>query len=320
MRALRYAFAALAAALALGHASAQSEFPNKAVKVIVPFPAGGVTDVGARIVTDKMSQLLAVPIIIDNKPGAGSKLGTGLAVKAPKDGYTLYMGNSSYAILPVIDEEAGYDAESDLKAVGTAATYGMSVVVNTANSAKSMSELVALAKKSPGALTYGSAGPGSGAHFMGEHLKELTGTDMLHVPFKSTAHAVQEVAAGRVDVAFDGAVKPFVDAGKVRILAVTSKVRDPRFPQVPTVAEAGLPQLTFVAWLGLFAPAGTPDVVVAKVNRALNEALSDPSVKERLAALGLTADGGAPAVLAEHVRADLLKHKKIAADTRMTLK
>jgi tripartite-type tricarboxylate transporter receptor subunit TctC len=242
-----------------------------------------------------------------------------VAVKSAKDGYTLYMSNSSYAILPVIDPDAGYDAERDLAPVGLGATYGMAVVVNPALSAKTLGELLALAKQAPGKLTYGSAGMGSGSHFMGEHLKQLTGTNILHVPYKSTSLAVQDVAGGRVDLAFDGAVKPLADAGKVRIIAVTGAVRDPRFPQVPTVAEAGLGEFTFESWLGLFAPTDTPERIITRLNQAMNEALTDAGVKQRLADLGLTPGGGNTAFLKKQVSADLVNYRKIAADTRIKL-
>ncbi|GAA0533764.1 hypothetical protein CDO46_09200 [Pigmentiphaga sp. NML030171] len=308
-----------AALFVTGASLAQADYPNRPIKVIVPFPAGGVTDIGSRIILDRMSQSLNVPVVVDNRPGAGTKLGTGVAVKSAKDGYTLYMSNSSYAILPVIDPEAGYDAERDLAPIGLGATYGMAVVVNPALSAKTMGELLTLAKQTPGKLAYGSAGMGSGSHFMGEHLKQLTGTNILHVPYKSTSLAVQDVAGGRVDLAFDGAVKPLVDAGKVRIIAVTGAVRDPRFPQVPTVAEAGLGDFTFESWLGLFAPTDTPERVIVRLNQSMNEALADPGVKQRLAELGLTPGGGNPAFLKKQVSADLVKYRKIAAETRIKL-
>jgi tripartite-type tricarboxylate transporter receptor subunit TctC len=311
--------AVLAAAMLTCAAYAQSAWPNRPVKVIVPFPAGGVTDVSARIILDRMGQALGSPLLVENRPGAGTKLGTAAAIKSPKDGYTLYMNNSSYSMLPVLDPEAGYDAERDLVPVGLGTSYGMAVAVNAASPHKSLRELVSAAKQNPGKLSYGSAGMGSGSHFMGEHLKKLAGVDMLHVPFKSTSVATQEVAAGRVDLAFEGAIKPFVDSGKVKVIAVTGTTRDPRFPQIPTVAEAGMPEFTFESWLGLFAPVGTPEAIITRLNQAMNEAVADPGVKQKLADLGLTATGGPPAKLRAQIATDLAHYRKIAADTGVKL-
>lgn len=318
MRRSRF-LAVLAAAMLSGAAYAQPAWPNRPVKVIVPFPAGGVTDVSARIILDRMGQTLGAPLIVENRPGAGTKLGTAAAIKAPKDGYTLYMNNSSYSMLPVIDRDAGYDAERDLVPVGLGTSYGMAVAVNAASPYKSLRELVAAARQNPGKLSYGSAGMGSGSHFMGEHLKKLTGIDMLHVPFKSTSIATQEVAAGRVDLAFEGSVKPYVDSGKVKVLAVTGTMRDPRFPQIPTVAEAGIPEFTFESWLGLFAPVGTPEPIIARLNQALNEAVADPGVKQKLADLGLATNGGPPGKLRAQIATDLAHYRKVAAETGVKL-
>jgi tripartite-type tricarboxylate transporter receptor subunit TctC len=311
--------AVLAAAVLSGAAYAQPAWPNRPVKVIVPFPAGGVTDLSARIILDRMGQALGSPLIVDNRPGAGTKLGTAAAIRSPKDGYTLYMNNSSYSMLPVIDPEAGYDAERDLVPVGIGTSYGMAVTVNAASPYKSLPELVSAAKQNAGKLSYGSAGMGSGSHFMGEHLKKLAGINMLHVPFKSTSVATQEVAAGRVDLSFEGSVKPFVDSGKVKVIAVTGTTRDPRFPQIPTVTEAGMPDFTFESWLGLFAPVGTPEAIITRLNQAMNEAVTDPAVKQKLADLGLTATGGPPAKLRAQIATDLAHYRKVAADTGVKL-
>ncbi len=291
---------------------AQQNYPNHPIKVIVPFPAGGVTDMGARIIMEKMGDYLGQPMLIDNRPGAGTKLGTMVAMKSPKDGYTLYLNNNSYSILPAVDPDPGYNAETDLAPIGLSAFYGMAMIVNSNVSWNNMSEMIEFAKKNPGKLTYGSAGIGSGTHFLGEHLMILTGTKMLHVPYKSTSLASQEVAAGRIDFAFEGAVKPFVDGGRVKIIAVTDTQRDPRYPQVPTVGESGFTEFTFSSWLAVFAPAGTPDPIIQKLNQALNFANNDPSVKKKLADMGLNAFTGTPDMLAKQISKDLLQYKKIA--------
>lgn len=313
---IRSFLAALSVAVALG-AQAQGGFPTKPMKVIVPFPAGGVTDIGARIVTERMGQILGQPLVIENRPGAGTKLGTDAAIKSTPDGYTLYVSNSSYAILPVVDAQAGYEPTKALAPVGTMATYGLAIVVNPALPVKTLGEFIDYARRHPGKLNYGSSGPGSGVHFAGEQFKQLTGTFMVHIPYRSTSLAVQDVAGGRLDMTMDGAVKPYVDAGKVRLLAVTDVRRDPRFPDTPTVGEAGLPDFKQVSWLGMFAPVGTPTEVIARLNQAMNEALKEAGMKQRLAELGLQPVGGAPSDLLQRAGDDLQLFRKIARDTRL---
>ncbi len=250
-------------------------------------------------------------MLIDNRPGAGSKLGTQIATKAPKDGYTLYINNNSYSILSALDGDAGYDAVTDMTPIAMGATYGMAVVVNPSDPAQNLVEFLELARKNPGRFTYGSAGIGSGTHFMGEYLKQIARIDMLHVPFKSTQLATQEVAAGRVNLAFEGSVKPYVDAGKVRILAVTDTQRDPRFPQVPTVTEAGVPEFTYMSWLGMLVPNGVPEAIIKRLNEAFNEATADPVVKKKLADMGLNATGTTPEQFAKVIQEEVQRFKKI---------
>lgn len=304
-------FCLLALVFGVQIAGAQGAYPNKPIKVIVPFPPGGVTDLGARIVLDRMATALGQPMLIDNRPGAGSKLGTQIAMKAPKDGYTLYINNNSYSILSALDGDAGYDAVTDMTPIAMGATYGMAVVVNPSDPAQNLLEFLELARKNPGRFTYGSAGIGSGTHFMGEYLKQIARIDMLHVPFKSTQLATQEVAAGRVNLAFEGSVKPYVDAGKVRILAVTDTQRDPRFPQVPTVTEAGVPDFTYMSWLGMLVPNGVPEAVIKRLNEAFNEATADPVVKKKLADMGLNATGTTPEQFAKVIQEEVQRFKKI---------
>lgn len=294
-------------------------YPARAVRVIVPFPAGGVTDIGARVVAEKLGQLLGQPFIIDNRPGAGTKIGTEVAIKSPKDGYTLYFSNASYAILPAIDLKAGYDPEKDLAPIGLVCTYGLAIVVNSGLPVKTLEEFIEYARKNPGKVSYGSSGLGSGTHFAMEWLKKVTGTQMLHIPYRSSSLAVQEVAAGRLDVTMDGAVKTYVDSGKVKILAVTDTRRDPRFPDVPTVTEAGIADYEQVSWLGLFAPVGTPLEVTSKLNRALADVTADPEVRSRLASLGMAASTGAPADLQQRVRRDAQTYKKVAAELKIRI-
>ena len=188
----------------------------------------------------------------------------------------------------------------------------MAVVVNPAEPAQNLLDFLDSARKNPGKFTFGSAGVGSGSHFMGEFLKQIARVDMLHIPFKSTQLATQEVAAGRVNLAFEGSVKPYVDAGKVRILAVTDTQRDPRFPQVPTVTEAGLPEFTYISWLGLLVPNGVPEPIVKRLNEAFNEATMDPVVKRKLADMGLNATATSPTQFTQVIREEVQRYKKMS--------
>lgn len=271
-----------------GFVSAQSVYPVKPIRMIVPFPAGGVTDIGARIVSEKMATLLGQPIIIENRPGAGSRLGTVSVMKSQKDGYTLLFTNNSYSILPVIDADAGYDPEKDLMPVALCGTYSLAIVVNSSEPSQNLSKLIENIKNNPGRFTYGSAGIGSGTHFMGEHFKQINQIDLLHVPYKSTQLATQDVAAGRINIAFEGSAKSYAETGKIRIIAVTGSQRDPRYPLVPTVSESGLPEFTFVSWLGILAPHGVPESIVRQLNFNLNESINDPIIKKKLADLGVS--------------------------------
>jgi tripartite-type tricarboxylate transporter receptor subunit TctC len=304
------------ASLQIGHAQ---EYPKKAVKVIIPFPTGGITDVSSRLVLREMGVNLGVPVVVENRPGAGTKLGTGAAIRSPSDGYTLYMSNSSYAVLPIVDPDPGYDPEKDLAPVGLAATYGLAMVVKPDLPVRTLAELVAYAKSNPGKLSYGSAGPGSGTHFIGEYLKYLAGIDIVHVAYRSTSLALQDVAGGVLDVAFDGAAKSYVDRGSVRIIAVVDVKRDPRFPAVPTIVEAGFPELGRPAWLALFAPKGTPSSIILHLNNVLNETTRSARVEASFADMGFVAWRGTPDDLKEQLHADLEHFRKIMTATKLKL-
>ncbi len=292
-------------------ALAAEAYPAKAVKVIIPFVAGGVTDVSSRVFLDHVSQQLKVPFVVENRPGAGTKLGTHAAVAAPADGYTLFMTNSNYTMMPAVERAPGYDAERDLAPVALATDYGVALVVKNALPVANVQELVAYAKANPGKLSYGSAGVGSGTQLMTEYFKHLTGTDIVHVPYRSTVLALQDVAAGELDLTFDGAAKPYADAGRVRLVAVTSRQRDARFPNIPTMTEQNLPDMTLVSYLGLFAPKGTPDAVIERLNQAVNVAASDTDVRRRLSDMGMTPRGGPPAALGQRVSEELAHYRRI---------
>ncbi len=301
-------------AMAAGSAWAQQDV----IKMVVPFPAGGVTDQAARIVAEKMGQQLGQIVVIENRPGAGGRLGTDAVVKAAGDGATLLFTNSSFSSLPVVSK-IPYDPLKQLAPVSMSATYSLQVVVSLKTPVHSLGEFIAYARQRPGALSYGSAGVGSGTHFAGEFFKSITGTALVHVPYKSTAAALNDVAAGVLDFVIDGAALPMVESGKVRLLAVTGDKRDPRFPDTPTAVEAGLPSFARVSWVGILAPASTPAPLLERLNAAARAAVADPTVQKRFADMGLLAQGGPADHLARTVERELQSYRQIAAETGLKL-
>lgn len=309
MRRIRLLTGLAALGLALSCA-AQTTAP--ALRLVVPFPAGGVTDLAARALSERLGPALGQTVIVENRPGGGSRIGVDAVMKAAPDGQTLLFTNTSYAILPIVDPAVKYEADRSLLPVGMLASYGLSLVVANALPVKTLPELVAYARSHPGKLTYGSSGPGSGTHFLGEYFKSLTGTFIVHIPYRSTSGALNDVAGGTLDMTFDATAKAYADAGKVRMLAVTGRQRDPRLPGVPTAVEAGLKDFVIVSWVGLLAPVGTPPATVARLNAALNEALAAPALRQRLQEMGLTPEGGEAQRMLGQIRGDVRLHREIA--------
>lgn len=301
-----------AAALSL---SCMAQTALAPLRLVVPFPAGGVTDLAARALAERLGSSLGQTVIIDNRPGGGSRIGTDIVMKSAPDGQTLLFTNTSYAILPVVEPAVKYEADKSLLPVGLLATYGLSLVLSNAVPAKSLPELVAYARSHPGKLSYGSSGPGSGTHFLGEYFKSLTGTYIVHIPYRSTSGALNDVAGGTLDMTFDATAKAYAEAGKVRMLAVTGAQRDPRLPNVPTAGEAGLKGFVIVSWVGLLAPVGTPAAMLARLNAALNEALAFPALRQRLQEMGLSPAGGDAPRMLRQIREDVRLHRQIAQQT-----
>lgn len=304
---------------AVVHTVAGAQAP-KPVRIVVPFPAGGVTDLAARAVAERMAHALAQPVIVENRPGGGSRIGSGTVMRATPDGATLLFTNSSYAILPITDEEASYNPTTALAPVALVGSYSLSVVVSTRLPVHTLAEFIAHARKNPGQLNYGSAGKGSGAHFAGEFFQRLTGTQMVHVPYKSTSAALIDVASGVLDLSFDATAKPYADAGKVKIIAVTGSHRDPRLPKVPTASEGGLQDFVLGSWLGLFAPVGTPAQVMERLNQAVHAALADPALARQMADLGITPGTGSASALASSLQQDGVLYRRIASEARLKFK
>jgi tripartite-type tricarboxylate transporter receptor subunit TctC len=315
MKAMRLlGLALLAACCAFG---ARAQGSADVLTIVVPYPAGGVTDLAARTLAEKLRPALGQAVIVENRPGGGSRIGIEAVMKAPADGHTLLFTNTSYAILPVVEPTVRIDPETSLAPVGMLASYGLQIVVSRTVPARTLPEFIAHARSHPGKLSYGSSGPGSGVHFAGEFFKSLTGTFMVHIPYRSTSAALNDVAGGVLDMTFDATAKTYADAGKVRILAVTGAQRDPRLPDVPTAQESGLKAFVLSSWVGLLAPAGMPTATIARVNAALNNALADPQLRHRLQELGMKSEGGSAERLRQQIRDDGTLYRRIAADAKL---
>lgn len=319
----------LAAALALAafgvltaapQAAAQA-WPNKSVRLVVPFPAGGSADTLARLLGQKLTERLAQPFVIDNRPGAGGNIGTDLVAKAPGDGYTMLVTPSSLAIAPSLYPALSWDPVKDFAPVVLVASTPNILVVHPSVTATSVQELVALAKTKPGQLNYASGGNGATNHLAGELFKRMTGTEIVHIPYRGNPLAVIDVLNGQVAMMFDFMITslPHVKAGKLRPLAVTGTKRSPQVPDLPTVAEAGVPGYEASTWFSVMAPAGTPAEAVTRLNAEVNAILQMGDVRERLDTLGAEPMGGTPADVAALIRADLAKWAEVvkAANIRI---
>lgn len=281
--------AAMSAALAAPVASAASgadaaAFPNRPIRLIVPFAPGGSVDIAGRLITDAWGRQLGQPMVADNRAGASGNIGMDQLAKAKPDGYTLAINNVALAVNPALFAKLPFDTARDFASVGTMGTSQHVLVVNNALPAKNVKELIALAKAQPGKLSFGSAGSGSTFHMAAELFKSESGADIMHVPYKGGGPALVDTMAGQVQMSFPvlSAALPQVQAGKLRALAVTGPRRSPLMPDVPTMAEAGLPNYVFETWFIVSAPAGTPKEVLARLNQTLNAALAQLELKARL--------------------------------------
>jgi len=302
------ALAAIALVAATPDADAQA-WPDKSVRVVVPFPAGGSADTLGRLLGQKLSERLGQPFVVDNRPGAGGNIGTDLVAKAPPDGYTFLMGVSSIAIAPSLYPNLSWDPVKDFAPVALVASTPNILVVHPSVPARSVQELVALAKTKPGQLNYASGGNGATNHLAGELFKRMTATEIVHIPYRGNPLAVIDVLNGQVTMMFDFMITslPHVNAGKLRPLAVTGTKRSPQVPELPTVAEAGVPGYEASTWFAVMAPTGTPAATIAKLNAEVNAILQMADVRERLNTLGAEPMGGTPADVAALLRADLTK-------------
>ena len=300
-------------------ALAQS-YPNRPVRLIVPFPAGGATDILARALSIKLGEKLGQPLIVENRPGAGGTIGADAAAKSTADGYTLLLATSStHSIGPAINPKIPYDAVADFTPLGYVATSPNVVLVPNTSPVKSVRELIDYAKKNPGKLNYASSGNGTIVHLTTELFKAMANVYMLHIPYRGTALAIPDLVSGKVDVLFDSLVTglPHVKDGKLRALAVTSAARTTLAADLPAVAEV-LPGFESTTWFGLYGPKGLNADIVLRINTALNAALADADVKERFARLGAEPTGGSAPRFAQVVKADNDKWKAIIAERKIT--
>jgi tripartite-type tricarboxylate transporter receptor subunit TctC len=306
---------ALAAALAgIGTASAQA-FPDRPVRIIVGYPPGGGTDLVARLVQQPLSTRWGQPVVIDNRPGANAIIATEAVARAKPDGYTLLMAYATeLAVNPATMRKLPYDPVRDFTPIMQMAGAPLVLALHPAVAAKDVRELVALAKAKPGALSYSSSGTGSVHHFAGELFKLQTGVDMLHVPYKGSGPAAADAVAGQVQANFASvaSVLRFVQAGRLRALAVTSKKRSSQMPEVPTMVEAGLADFELTSWYGLLAPAGTPAALVAKIHADITAVLAGPEIQKSFDVQGLDMAGGSPQAFAEFIRAEAARFARIA--------
>jgi tripartite-type tricarboxylate transporter receptor subunit TctC len=313
-------FASVAACIAAAAAvfpfavSAQSEYPNKPLRLIVPFPPGGSTDIVGRIVAQRLSEKLGQQIIVDNRGGAGGTIGTEAAAKAPPDGYTLAVGTTStHAVAPGAYSKLGYDPVKDFAPVSLVAVTPYLLVVNAQVPAKSLKEFVTLAKSQPGKLNYASAGAGSTTHLAMEMLKDVAAINVVHIPYKGNGPAEVAVLAGEVQTIFGSmpALLAQVKANKLRALAVGTARRSPAVPDVPTVAELGYPGFEAALWLGIVAPAGTPPRVVERLARELNAIVATPDFREAMDKNGAEPISNTPEQFATLIRQEADRYGKV---------
>jgi tripartite-type tricarboxylate transporter receptor subunit TctC len=312
---LRYSLMLVSALSVIVPAFGQEKFPTKPVTIVVPFPPGGGTDTGARLIAQKLTERWWQQVIVDNRPGAAGSIGATAVAKAKPDGYTLLMGNiGTQSINPSLYKSLPYNPETAFAPVTLIAELPLVLLVNPALPAKSAKELIALANSKPkGEMTYSTSGSGGSMHLAGELFEDASGVQLLHVPYKGGGPALVDLIAGHVNLSFATILESFgfVKGGKLQALAVTSNKRSPALPDVPTLAESGLPGYNSISWIGLLAPAGTPQPVIDKVAADVREVLAAPDVSQRLIDQGATPVGSSPAQFKSLIENDRQRYARI---------
>jgi tripartite-type tricarboxylate transporter receptor subunit TctC len=321
---------AAALTLTLGSSSAMAQaaatgsgpaWPSRPISLIVPFPAGGTTDVLARAVGLELSKSLGQPVIVESKPGAGSTLGADYVAKAKPDGYTLLMGAVHHTIATSVYKKLAYDFQKDFAPVTTVALVPNVLVVNPAVPAKNVKELLALAKAEPGKLTYGSNGNGTGQHLIGAQFEGMGGVQLLHVPYKGSGPLTTDLLGGQITMSFDTItpVLPHIKAGKLRALAVTTATRSKALPDVPTLDESGLKGFNLGTWFGVLAPAATPRDVVTRLNSEIVKIINSPEFKKKMDDIGAEPIGNTPEQMARQIKDDTERFAKLVKDAKVSI-
>jgi tripartite-type tricarboxylate transporter receptor subunit TctC len=317
------AAAAAAVALSLTPLAAHAQaFPTKTITVIVPFSAGGTTDILARVIGQYMSKDLGQPVVIDNRAGAGGNIGAQIVARAAPDGHTILMGTvGTHAINQSLYKKMAFDPIKDFAPLTRVALVPNLLVANPSQPYKNVKELIAYAKANPGKVTFGSSGNGSSIHLSGELFNQMAGVDMQHVAYRGSSNAVTDLLGGQIAIMFDNMPSAIghVKNGRLRAMAVTTPKRSPALPDVPTIAEAGVPGYSATSWFGLLAPANTPAPVVAKLNASILKALADPAVKAKMAEQGAEPLGEKPEQFAEFIRSETAKWGKIVKESGATV-
>jgi tripartite-type tricarboxylate transporter receptor subunit TctC len=305
----------LAAALTMvATIAAAANYPEKPIRLIVPFAAGGVTDTSGRVVAEALSKRLGQPIIVENKPGASGNIGGQLVVNSAPDGYTLMLGfDGSLVINPHVFANFPFDVTADLTPIGKIGDATLILVAHPSFPPKTLQELIAYSKKQPNGVSYGTSGVGGTPHIAGELLKMRTGANLTHIPYKGGGQAMTDALGGNVPLVYTAVAgaMPHIKAGRLVPIAVSSSKRAPSLPEVPTFIESGVPDFESSSWVALLAPAKLPRALVDKLNRELNAVLTNPEIVEKLATLGIVATPGPPEQLAEQIRVDLAKYGRV---------
>ena len=329
-RARRNVAQGIAIAIALGAASALGPFaacamaqgwPTRPITLIVPFPAGGTTDVLARALADKLSPALGQTVIVESKPGAGATVGADFVAKAKPDGYTLLVGAVHHTIASSVYKKLPYDFQKDLLPITTIALVPNVLVVNPSTPAKNVAELVALLKAKPGFYTYGSNGNGTAQHLIGTQFQNATGTEMVHIPYKGSGPLATDLLGGQIAMSFDTVtpVLPHIKAGKLRPLAVTTAKRSSALPDVPTLDEAGLNGFNIGTWFGVLAPTGTPKELVARLNAEMVKVIQSPEFRKRMEEIGAEPIGNSTDQMAQQIKDETDKFAKLVKDAKVTI-
>jgi tripartite-type tricarboxylate transporter receptor subunit TctC len=301
----------------IGAVHAQS-YPSKSIRYVVPYAPGGSTDIVARVLAIKLSEAMGQQVVVDNRPGAGGAIGADIVAKSPPDGYTMVTAVTSImAINQFLYRKLPYDPEKDFAPVTQVGSLPLILVIHPSLPAKNVREFIAIAKAKPGQLNYGSSGVGTATHMTTELFKAMAGVDLVHIPYKGSGQVMGDVIGGQLALIFDQIVSslPHVQGGKLRMLAITSAKRFPSLPDLPTIAESGVPGYESISWAGVAVPAGTPKEIVARLHAEIVKVLAMPDIRERFLRDGIETIGSTPEQFSEHIRRERIKWAKVVKDS-----